>query len=183
MAFAGLLHLILNVGDIILSLWIVAVAFIAVGMFGFGYIIRDKLPERMDYKCKRFYFMGQEFGVWHWTRAQVFLADIFLVGLGGAVFGWGASHTIPLLVIGTPFDEMVPLLYVPIFYCYLWNELAIELFFVAMSIIGFVYETRTWLLGKNADFCHFNGIDTTSAGLTYDCDPEDIDCQLNTNLT
>src|SRR5271157_4248888 len=84
MAFGGLLHYFLNITDPTFSTWMIVVSFLGIGMFGVGYMIRDKLPSRMGLKCKRFYYMEQEFGVWHWTRSQIFLADIFLVALGGA---------------------------------------------------------------------------------------------------
>lgn len=179
MMFGGLLHYLLDITDPFLSIWFIASSFIAVGTFGIGYIIRDKLPSRMGKKCKRFYYMGKEFGIWHWTRAQIFLADIFLVCLAGAAFGWGIMHTMPLLLKGTGLMNTVPLFYIPILWVPFWMEIVLEAGMVAIVIIGFIYEARTWILSKSNDFCYFEGIKTKSDSMLYDCDPGDTECLLN----
>lgn len=179
MVSAGALHAELAITDQTLSVWMMGVAFVSLGMFGLGYVVRDKLPKKMSVKCKRFYFMGHEFGIWHWSRAQVFLADIFLVGFGGAVYGWGAAHSWPLIFSGISALDTVPLLYLPIFYVQFWTEFVVEGGFLLMAIFGFVYEMKTWVTSNRNDFCFFEGIETRSEGMTYDCDPNDPGCSLD----
>ncbi len=182
MAFGGALYHVLGIIDPVPAIWLISVSFIAVGMFGFGYIVRDKLPSRMGTPCKRFYFMGHEFGIWHWSRAQIYLADIFLVSLPAAVYGWAASNTIPLLAGGIGWFDVVPLLYIPILYVPFLIEFLFEGGLIFVVVFGFIYEVNKWILHKNADFCYFEGARGTSSGMKYDCDPSDPSCPLNKNF-
>ena len=83
---AGMLYYLVSPSSAILSMWFILFAFTAIIMFGIGYLIRDGLPSRMNARCRRFYYMGKEFGIWHWKRSQIFLADIFLVTIGGSLY-------------------------------------------------------------------------------------------------
>ena len=180
-AIGGLLHFTLSTVDPLISIWFLVVTFLSIAMFGLGYILRDKMPARMNARCKRFYFMGKEFGVWHWTRAQIYLADLFLVGLFAALYGWAASHTIPLVLLGTSLTAIVPLFHVPLFYVPLWVEIVVEGGLIVSCVIGFIYYTRTWLLNNRADLCYFEGGNFNSPGIDHDCDPSSVDCYLNEN--
>jgi hypothetical protein len=182
MMLGGYVHYSAAIVDPAISIWFVVVAFISIGMFGLGYMMRDKLPARMGTRCKRFYYMGQEFGIWHWSRAQVLLADIFLVALTSAIYGWSAAHSIPLFLAGTSYTDTVPFLYIPMFYVQFWMEILVEAFLIFFTVMAFVYETRTWILSKRADFCHFEGINDSTPGMLYDCDPGDAGCILNKNF-
>jgi hypothetical protein len=178
----GMLHATLLIIDPVISIWMIGVSFMAVGAFGIGYIVRDKLPSRMSARCKRFYYMGNEFGIWHWSRAQVFLADIFLVSLLGAAYGWAAAHTIPILLLGAfSWYDTTWLLYIPVLYCPFWIEVLFEIGFLLFTIIAFIYEVKTWVLSKKSDYCHFEGVLDKSDGMVYDCDPADPECHLNDN--
>ena len=179
MVSAGRLHAALAIADQGLSIWMLGVAFVAVAMFGIGYITRDSVPKKMESKCKRFYFFGHEFGIWHWTRAQIFLADIFLVAFGGAVYGWAAAHSFPLIAGGISEFDTVPLFFVPVFYVPFWMEFAVEIWFLFMTVFGFIYEVKTWIVSKSNDFCFFEGLNTRSEGMTYDCSPGDPGCRLD----
>lgn len=179
MASAGLLYHLISISDAFLSAWFIGIAFIAIAMFGIGYLVRDSLPGRMNARCRRFYYMGREFNIWHWKRSQVFLADIFLVTLGGAIYGWAIANTIPQMLDGFSWYDPTPLLHLPFFYFPLWIEVVVENVLLVLTVIGFLYEAKTWLLGKKSDLCHFEGINNTSGGMVYPCDPDDLDCQLN----
>ena len=179
---AGLLYHFLSIGDPILSSWMIGVAFSAIAMFGLGYLMRDSLPSRMNARCRRFYYMGKEFNIWHWKRSQVLLADIFLVSIGGALFGWSFANTILHVIGGFTWWDVTPLFYLPFFYFPLWFEVIAEIFLLSLTVIGFIYEAKTWLLGKKADLCAFEGFRGYSEGMDYTCDPGDIDCDLNSNI-
>lgn len=176
---AGLLYHLLAVTDAFLSAWFISIAFIGMGMFGIGYLIRDSLPARMNARCRRFYYMGNEFNIWHWKRSQVFLADIFLVTLGVAIYGWAVSNTLPILLGSFSWNDPTPLFHLPIFYFPLWVEVITENVLITGTILAFLYEAKTWLLNKNSDLCHFEGIKNSSDGMIYPCDTNDPDCLLN----
>lgn len=182
MLYTGLVHYFLGFTDPVKSLLVMAIGWVAIAMFGIGYLVRDRLPRRMGIKCKRFSFMGVEFGIWHWTRAQIYLADIFLTSLASAVLAWCLSHTIPMLIIGTPMDTFVPIIHIPILYTYFWIEIVGEIVFSIVTVFAFIYELKTWILGRSGDFCFFEGASDWSEGLDMDCDPRDPDCHLNKNF-
>jgi len=182
MVSAGLLHAALAITDQALSVWMLGIAFIAIAMFAVGYITRDRMPKKMEARCRRFYFFGREFGIWHWTRAQIFLADIFLVAFGGAIYGWSASHSFPLIAAGIHEFDVVPLLYIPVFFVPFWTEFIMELLFLIMTVIGFFYEIKTWIVSKKNDFCFFEGLNSKSTGTTYDCNPGDPGCHFRGSM-
>lgn len=183
MLFTGIVHYTLGLVDPVQSILIMAIGWLSIGMFGFGYLVRDRLPKRMNIKCKRFAFMGHEFGIWHWSRAQIFLADIFLVSLASAEVAWCIGHTIPLVLAGTSLTTVVWLVYIPILYAPLWVEITLELALIGVTVLAVMYELKTWILGKSGDFCFFEGVADKSERLSLDCDPADPSCYLNKNFT